>query len=465
MAVTPEGSVSYWPDIAHASHCVETTIDVTGEACTRLVSVDSSSSSSDSRACVLATGNATLYLITSSHGVGGISLTGRQVQAADVGFLRGVSRRVSTFIWGASQPMRSGIGADFRAVVAAGKTVFLLGGNTLQKWNIGVGVGDSYAASNDELLCELDLSKLVGDCFAERFWGQDAANMPGIRVWLVDMCLTRNGVLVLAAGTDVAANSTVHYAVATVNPEKRIPDDGSSPKLSSFLVTGLTSHYSEDGGGGGSIDEILAYKMILPDPAGPMVYLHNGKEVVCAYLSQGQPIDKVEFYAGGDRVLGAGAHLRTCLTFSALNGLLAVTPIRPGGGGGANDMHSSMFMETDAMSMSGIGVGGAIGIGGVGSMSAANMTEMSGFDLGGGDATILNTSMSTEDMAASADRSTRLKAAFALCCKQEAGQAQQIVEQLFPSSVMPGQDSLLDTALAGFSRELIDDYPASDPRW
>ena len=447
MAVTPEGSVSYWPDIAHASHCVETTIDVTGEACTRLVSVDSPASP-DSRACVLATGNSTLYLITASPGVGGISLAGRQVQAADVGFLRGVSRRVSTFIWGSVQPMRSGIGADLRGVVAAGKTVFLLGGNTLQKWSIGVG-----ADAADELLCDIDLAKMIGDCLAETFWGQDAANMPGIRVWLIDACMTRNGVMVLAAGTDVAANATVHYVVVTLNPEK---NDGepSSATFSSFMVTPLTTHHNEE-----AVDEILAYKMVLPDPAGTMVYLHNGKEVVCvSTYSPTQPVDKVEFFSSGDRVLGAGSHLRTCLVFSAVNGLLAVTPLR-GGGGGSTDLQSSMFMETEGMSMS--GMGGSVA--GGGSM-AANMTEMSGFELGG-DATLLNTSMSTEDMAASADRGTRLKAAFALCCKQEAAQAQQIIEQLFPPSVMPGQDSFLDTALAGLSRELIDDYPASDPRW
>ena len=453
MAVTPEGSVSYWPDIGHASHCVETTIDVTGEACMRLVSIDSSSSSSssDSRACVLATGNSTLYLITCTHGVGGISLAGRQVQAADVGFLRGVSRRVSTFIWGAAQPMRSGIGADLRGVAAAGKMVFLLGGNTLQKWSIGVG-GDAASASlaADELLCEIDLAKMIGDCLAETFWGQDAANMPGIRVWLIDMCATRNGVMVLAGGTDVAANATVHYVVVTLNPQKNegaaaATADAFPATFSSFMVTPLTSHHNED-----AVDEILAYKMILPDPTGSMVYVHNGKEVVCiSVYSPTQPVDKVDFLSHGDRVLGAGSHLRTYLTFSAVNGLLAVTPIRHGGG--ASDMQSSMFMETDAASMAG---------------GAANMTEMSAFELGGGgDATLLNTSMSTEDMAASSDRGTRLKAAFALCCKQEAAQAQQIVEQLFPPTLLPGQDSFLDAALAGLSRELIDDYPASDPRW
>ena len=185
-----------------------------------------------------------------------------------------------------------------------------------------------------------------------------------------------------------------------------------------------------------------------------MVYFQNGKEVVCVSIySPTQSVDKVEFLSHGDRVLGAGSHLRTYLIFSAVNGLLAVTPLR---GSGSSDLQSSLFMETDAMSMSGV-------LGGVG---GGNMTEMSGFDIGGGgDATFLNTSMSTEDMASSADRGTRLKAAFALCCKQEAGQAQQLIDQLFPPSLLPGLDSLLDEALSGLSRELIDDYPASDPRW
>jgi nuclear pore complex protein Nup133 len=108
-------------------------------------------------------------------------------------------------------------------------------------------------------------------------------------------------------------------------------------------------------------------------------------------------------------------------------------------------MQSSMFMETESMSMAGA------------------MTEMSGLDLG--DTAVLNTSMSTDDMASSADRGTRLKAAFALCCKQEMSQSQSLVDQLFPMTLVPGQDSLLDVAISGLSQELIDDYPASDPRW
>ena len=45
--------------------------------------------------------------------------------------------------------------------------------------------------------------------------------------------------------------------------------------------------------------------------------------------------------------------------------------------------------------------------------------------------------------------------------------AQSIVNELFPpglpASVAPG--AALDTLVARLSQEMIDDYPASDPRW
>lgn len=46
------------------------------------------------------------------------------------------------------------------------------------------------------------------------------------------------------------------------------------------------------------------------------------------------------------------------------------------------------------------------------------------------------------------------------------GQATSIVEDLFPPShVITETDSPLDRLVVGLSRDLIDDYPASDPRW
>jgi len=54
-----------------------------------------------------------------------------------------------------------------------------------------------------------------------------------------------------------------------------------------------------------------------------------------------------------------------------------------------------------------------------------------------------------------------------LCWLQTQTRAQSIVNELFPpgvpASVDPG--ALLDALVTRLSQEMIDDYPASDPRW
>lgn len=49
-----------------------------------------------------------------------------------------------------------------------------------------------------------------------------------------------------------------------------------------------------------------------------------------------------------------------------------------------------------------------------------------------------------------------------IVCEQE--DARQLCDKLFPEDKYPG-DIDVDTAVTTLSQELIDDYPASDPRW
>ena len=46
-------------------------------------------------------------------------------------------------------------------------------------------------------------------------------------------------------------------------------------------------------------------------------------------------------------------------------------------------------------------------------------------------------------------------------------QAQEIVDELFPATMFAtrSQSTELDRLITHLSRDLIDDYPASDPRW
>jgi len=66
----------------------------------------------------------------------------------------------------------------------------------------------------------------------------------------------------------------------------------------------------------------------------------------------------------------------------------------------------------------------------------------------------------------SESKTDQLKAAFLLFCKRCVGQSQSIIEDLFPDQQSTEKvDSALDRLVLSLSKDLIDDFPASDPRW
>ena len=86
----------------------------------------------------------------------------------------------------------------------------------------------------------------------------------------------------------------------------------------------------------------------------------------------------------------------------------------------------------------------------------------------------LNLSVSAaglDDLTMSESKGDQLKAAFLLFCKRSMGQSVSIVAELFPASdgaaasTAAVVDSALDRLVANMSQDLIEDFPASDPRW
>uniref|UniRef100_A0A2K6CMG8 Nuclear pore complex protein Nup133 n=1 Tax=Macaca nemestrina TaxID=9545 RepID=A0A2K6CMG8_MACNE len=63
------------------------------------------------------------------------------------------------------------------------------------------------------------------------------------------------------------------------------------------------------------------------------------------------------------------------------------------------------------------------------------------------------------------DKIKLLKAAFLQYCRKDLGHAQMVVDELFSSHSDLDSDSELDRAVTQISVDLMDDYPASDPRW
>jgi len=69
-----------------------------------------------------------------------------------------------------------------------------------------------------------------------------------------------------------------------------------------------------------------------------------------------------------------------------------------------------------------------------------------------------------ENLTQSESKSDQLKAGFMLYCKRNLTQSTALVEEIFPSDVERSLDSSLDKLVVAMSKDLIDDFPASDPR-
>nr|DBA26795.1 TPA: hypothetical protein GDO54_011006 [Pyxicephalus adspersus] len=63
------------------------------------------------------------------------------------------------------------------------------------------------------------------------------------------------------------------------------------------------------------------------------------------------------------------------------------------------------------------------------------------------------------------DKTKLLKAAFLQYCRKDTFEAQRMVDSMFSTTKDLGTDKELNQAVAQISTDLVDDYPASDPRW
>jgi nuclear pore complex protein Nup133 len=72
-----------------------------------------------------------------------------------------------------------------------------------------------------------------------------------------------------------------------------------------------------------------------------------------------------------------------------------------------------------------------------------------------------------QDLSVSEDEVARFKAAFLHAAQGNLTKAKSMIEELFPGGLLPASDvdALLDTWVAQVSQEMVDDFPASDPRW
>ncbi|KAI0211444.1 Nucleoporin_C domain-containing protein [Lamellibrachia satsuma] len=362
--------------------------------------------------CVLATATSTLLLLTPQQAQNTVRC---RMLRGPQSMLAGISRRMSSFIFGSVATQS--VTAPLHAILSGEQlspdvqAFYVLSGPNLQKWALD---GDT-----EMLLYQCNVEQFLRENIAETVWHQEATYLENLTVWVMDMKVTRDGVVILGAGLNTDVSDEFHYALGTLHTEGQ-----DSPKsFLSFAVPKFTNAYEKE-----MEKQLLGYRLLLPNLGSPCAYLHDNRMVLCVSISSSNDdVDKVEFQSPGDRLLGAGHTDRLALFFSMVHGLVSIKEMQMK----ADTSMPDSVLETSSTSIA---------------MEQSSL--------------VCNASQ-LEELSMSEDKTVRLKAAFLNSCSGNLSQAQKIVDDLFPLGVDMDVDGLVTT----LAQEMIDEFPASDPRW
>lgn len=404
IAVSPEGVVRYWSNVAYEASSMEISAELKGEECDCVVNLSPFG-------CLLATTTSSLVMITPVPGQNTVSC---HPLKATTGMFAGIGRRMSSLIFGGGQGQT--IGSPLQSVIAGRheedeRPFYVLSGTYMNKWVVG-------DFSMEKFLYQIDVDRLFREALARKVWDKDAIQMTQLTTWILDMHLTKDGVVLLGAGLDTEAEPVVHYALATIATEC----SGTPSRLESFQVLQITKRYQEE-----NEAEILGYKLLVPDDSQDSVYLYNDYTIV---MDNGTGEPSEELPAPGGRLLGAGISEGTAVFFSITQGLISIA---------SNVRQEVSILDEETQEL----------------VSRGDMTQLA------------TSTTQIQELSMSDDKSSRLKAAFLSACSGNLKQAQEIVNELFPEETVAAgnQTTDIDRLVSSLSRELIDDYPASDPRW
>lgn len=149
VAVSPEGTLRYWPNVAYESHSFETAVhDLHGQECYLLTNINQTT-------CILGTSTNSLVCITIGNGESGAAISFRTLKVPQ-GMLAGLGKRVTSFIFGSNPGAQS---SEARPLTRILKTfsssrepsdsntyVYVLAGSAVQKWSL---------CSNSEKVCTI----------------------------------------------------------------------------------------------------------------------------------------------------------------------------------------------------------------------------------------------------------------------------------------------------------------------
>uniref|UniRef100_A0A8D1WE74 Nuclear pore complex protein Nup133 n=1 Tax=Sus scrofa TaxID=9823 RepID=A0A8D1WE74_PIG len=409
MVATREGSIRYWPSLASEDTYTETTVDSGGDKTYSFLTAVQGGSF-----ILSSSGGQQIRLIPESLGK-----IHQHILPQGQGVLSGIGRKVSSLLGilsPSSDLLLSSVLWDRER-----SSFYSLTSSNISKWELD--------DSSEKQVHSWDINRVLKENIIDAIWGSESnyeAIKEGVNIRYLDLRQNCDGLLILAAAWHLADNPClVYYSLIAVE------DNGY--QMSDAVTVEVTQYnppfQSED---------LITCRLMVPDFSNQTAYLYSENSVYVCSTGTGKfslPREKIVFNTQGDSILGAGSCGGVPILFSRNSGLVSITS-RENVSILAEDLEESL-----ASSIAGPG---------------NEFTVLQ--------SVVFETSTKNETIAHE-DKTKLLKAAFLQYCRKDLGHAQMIVDELFSSHSDLDSDHELDRAVTQISVDLVDDYPASDPRW
>ncbi|XP_060905135.1 nuclear pore complex protein Nup133 [Labrus mixtus] len=402
LAVAVEGTARLWPSLSQEGNYTETDMDL-GDLCNFVVAVRGGS-------FVLTLEKSRLLRATpDSSG----KLQYRALQQGQ-GMLSGIGRRVSSLFGILSPPANDTLHSVLW--VGGASCLYTLTSSSVSKWELD----DNY----EHQIFSWDAQRALTESIADAIWGSESNYeeiKEGVNVTYLDMKLSQAGLVVLAAAWHPSDTPCLAYFCLVT-----LQDNGAA--ISDHFTVEVTKYSVPFQ----SEEALQATWLVLPRSPGSTAFLYNEELVFACWTGTsrgGLPDEKISFNSAGDGVRGGGCCANLPVFFSLNSGLVAVVARES----------ASILPETMEDSLC---------------SSLAAAPEVS----------VMETPGRAEPIAQE-DKTKHLKAAFLQFCRNDLVGAQTVTDELFPVDSDGEEGAELDGVVTRINLDLVDDYPASDPRW
>ncbi|KAG8440947.1 hypothetical protein GDO86_006618 [Hymenochirus boettgeri] len=326
------------------------------------------------------------------------------------GMLSGISRRVSS-LFGI---LASTVECTLSSVLwDKGDCFYTLTMVITKKWEL-----DDTSESH---VLNWEMSRILRENISDAIWGSEAdydAIKEGINIDFLSLSQCCDSLVILAAAWHPGDNPCqIYYALITVTDEGYNMSDEITVEVTQFSPPF-------------EYEEMQMCNFVIPKVNSQACFLYNKDMAFACSTGTGRsslPHEKFSFDMQGDGIIGAGSCEGFPIFFIKKTGLLTIVPKEA----------TSLLSEHMEESLSSINE----------STSQAAVKDFT----------------SRIEQIPHDDKTKHLKAAFLKYCRKDLLSAQSMVDNLFSSDME--SDNELDQAVNQISVDLIDDYPASDPRW